>query len=233
LGQADAVVKRSPAVRTVATAQARRIGEEILRAQATLGLSARQLALISGVAPSTVRRIHAGDGGVHLHTLCAIAQAVGLQVSLRAFEGRTPSLRDTGQLRIAEAIRQIAHESFKSVLELSAGDHGRSADLVLFGPEEILHFEIERLLLDFQAQYRSGARKREYLDGEHSRPVRLVLAVEDTVRNRAAVHEHLPLLRSALPAGSRDVLRSIRTGSLLGSDGLLWVRTRDLLDLRR
>lgn len=220
--------RRTPTIRQLAAVQARRFGEEILRAQATYGKSSRQVARLAGVAVSTVRRIHAGDGGVQVHTLCAIASAVGLQVSLRAFEQRTPSLRDTGQMRLVDAIRATGHPSLRSAVEMSAGDHGRSADLVLFGAEEILHVEVERLLLDFQAQYRSAHRKREHLDAAHARPVRLVMAVEDTVRNRSVVEPHLQLLRSTLPAGSRAVLRALRTGRPLGTDGLLWVRRRTL-----
>lgn len=212
----------------MAAVQARRIGEEILRAQAAYGLSSRQVARLAGVAVSTVRRIHAGDGGVQAHTLCAIATAVGLQVSLRAFEHRTPSLRDTGQAEIVDAIRMTAHPSLRSAVEVSAGEHGRSADLVLFGPDEILHIEVERLILDFQAQFRSAVRKREHLDSVHARPVRLVMAVEDRVRNRSLVEGHVALLRSTLPAGSRAVLRAVRTGQPLGTDGLLWVRRRSL-----
>lgn len=223
------MARRSPTIRRLAADQARRIGEEILRAQANYGLSSRQVALLAGVATSTVRRIHVGDGGVKAHTLCAIASAVGLQVSLRAFEHRTPSLRDTGQMRVVVLIRGSAHESLRSAVEVRAGDHGRSADLVLFGPEEILHVEVERLILDFQAQYRSALRKREYLDAAHARPVRLILAVEDTVRNRSSVEEHLPLMRSILPAGSRAVLRALRSGRPLGTDGILWVRRRRLV----
>lgn len=222
------MARRSPTVRHMADAQARRIGEEILRTQAAFGLTSRQVARLAGVATSTVRRVHAGDGGVQTHTLCAIASALGLQVSLRAFEQRTPSLRDTGQMEIVELIRATAHESLRSAIEVTAGEHGRSADLVLFGPEEILHVEVERLLLDFQAQYRSALRKREFLDAAHARPVRLVIAVEDTVRNRSVVAAHASLVGSALPAGSRAVLRSLRTGQPLATDGLLWVRRRSL-----
>lgn len=221
--------RRSAHIQRLAEAQARRIGEEILRAQAAYGLSSRQVARLAGVSASTVRRIHAGDGGVQAHTLCAIATAVGLQVSLRAFEHRTPSLRDTGQAEIVDGIQATVHPNLRSAVEVSAGDHGRSADLVLFGPDEILHVEVERLLLDFQAQYRSALRKREHLDAVHARPVRLVMAVEDTTRNRSVVEGHLTLLKSAFPAGSRAVLRALRTGQPLKTDGLLWVRRRSLV----
>jgi hypothetical protein len=52
------------------------------------------------------------------------------------------------------------------------------------------------------------------------------MVVEDTERNRAAVAPHLAFIRTALPARSREILKSLRTGEPLGRDGLLWLRRR-------
>jgi hypothetical protein len=54
--------------------------------------------------------------------------------------------------------------------------------------------------------------------------VRLVLVIEDTRRNRELVAPHAELIRTALPATPGEILRSIRQGTPLGRDGLLWVR---------
>jgi len=91
---------------------------------------------------------------------------------------------------------------------------------------EIIHAEIERFLADWQAQFRSASAKRDDLATRHDRPVRLVLVVEDTRRNRQAVRQHEAIIRDALPAGSREIMRAIRTGLPLGRDGLLWIRAR-------
>lgn len=178
----------------------------------------------AGVSWSTQRRVEAGDPTVGLDTICAVADAVGLDLVLRAFPGRQPSLRDTGQLEIAARLRAAAHASLVAALEQPAGTHGEAADLVLFGAEEIVDYEIERLVTDFQAQYRRAALKREALAAQHARPVRLVLTIEDTRRNRIALEAHLDLIRTALPAGSREIMRSVQTGRPLGRDGLLWLR---------
>ena len=79
-----------------------RIGEEVARAQSVNGFTDRQLGNAAGVAPSTVRRIKAGDGSVQVDTLCSVAEAVGLDLALKAYIGRQPRLRDTGQLLVAE-----------------------------------------------------------------------------------------------------------------------------------
>ncbi len=204
--------------------QAARFGEEVRVARATLGLSREQAARQAGVSWSTQRRVEVGDPAVSLDTACSVASAVGLDTVLRVYPGRPPGLRDTGQLELAEQLRSAAHPSLISALEQPAGSHAESADLLFLGATEILHHEIERLVTDFQAQYRRALRKREAMAAQHSRPVRLVWTVEDTQRNRASLEAHLELIRLALPAGSREIMRSIRGGQPLGRDGLLWVR---------
>jgi transcriptional regulator with XRE-family HTH domain len=199
------------------------IGTEVALARTNLGLTRRAAARLAGLSPSTQERIEAGDPSVRLDTSCRAAAAVGLKLWAKAYPVKTPSLRDTGQLRIAETLRQAAHSSYRVVQELGLSS-GRSADQVFFGPDEIIHAEIERVLADLQAQYRSGSTKRDELAAAHRRPVRLILVVEDTRRNRTAVRPHLQLLRAMLPAGSREVMRSIRTGQPLGRDGLIWIR---------
>jgi hypothetical protein len=133
-------------------------------------------------------------------------------------------LRDSGQLEIAEMVCSVAHPAWDRALEVRAGDHGEAVDIGFFGAREIIDTEIDRLILDFQDQYRRNVLKREYVAARHQRPVRLVMVIEDTTRNRAAVAPHLPFIRSALPAGSREVLRALRTAEPLGRDGLLWIR---------
>lgn len=199
------------------------IGREVVLARSNFGLSRRAAARIAQVSPSTQTRVERGDPSVGLATSCQVALAVGLKLWARAFPASTPSLRDTGQLRIADYLRNLANPSYRVVLELGLGN-GRSADEVFFGAAEIIDTEIERLLGDFQGQYRPASAKRDELSNVHQRPVRLVLAVEDTRRNRTAFAQHEAIIRSALPAGSREILRALRTGQPLGRDGLLWVR---------
>jgi transcriptional regulator with XRE-family HTH domain len=220
----DAMAQRTTTSRRRAADQSSRIGAEIRLARATSGMTARQVARRAGVSPSTYARIEAGGPGVAIGTLCAVAEAVGLDIVLRAFDGRRPSLRDTGQLRVAEALLPRLHGTWQPEVELLVGDHGESVDLVLFGPSEIIAVEIERLIVDFQDQYRRGDRKRAMLAALHQRPVRLVMAVEDRRRNRDAVDRHITIVRTALTAGSRHILGSLSAGRPLGADGLLWVR---------
>lgn len=197
---------------------------EVELGRAQLALSHRDLARRARVSPSTVLRIVRGDPGVQIDTLVAVGSAAGIDVVLRAFPGHRPGLRDRGQLIIAEHLTAIAGPAWHASLEVPAGDHGKSADLVFAGSREVIHVEIIRLVVDFQAQYRAAAEKRDVLAARDARPVRLVLTVEETVRNRRFVRPHQQLVERALPAGTRSVLASLRLGRPLGTDGLLWVR---------
>jgi len=201
------------------------VGREVELARTNLALTRRAASRLAGVSATTQRRVEEGDPSVGLETMCRVASAVGLKVWAKAFPVRTPTLRDTGQLGIADYLRSMAHAAYRAAVELGLGN-GRSIDIAFFGSLEILAMEIERLIADLQAQYRAASAKRDDLAVGHQRPVRLVMVLEDTRRNRAAVREHEALVRAMLPAGSREVLRALRSGEPLGRDGLLWVRPR-------
>lgn len=204
--------------------QADRIGTEIALARASLCISLREVARRAGVSPESVRRVERGDPSVQLDTICAVAEAVGVDVVITGYPAAGVSLRDAGQLTIARIVCSAAHPSWQAQLEVPAGDHGEAIDLVFFGPREIIAAEIDRRLLNFQETHRRNIRKRDYLAARHQRPVRSVLITEDSRRNRQAVEPHLELIRRVLPAGSREILNAVRSGEPLGRDGLLWMR---------
>lgn len=198
-------------------------GREVTLARTNQALTIHAAARLAGVAPATQRRVEAGDPAVGITTVCRVAAPLGLKVWGKAFPASTPTLRDTGQLAIADYLRTAAGAGLRVVLEHGLGN-GRAIDAVFMGTDEIIAAEVERLLADLQAQYRAADAKRIELAALHQRPVRLVLAVADTRHNRAVVRDHAALIGSMLPAGSREIMRAIRTSEPLGRDGLLWVR---------
>jgi len=209
----------------MAAAMSEAVGREVKLARGNLGLSATAAARLAGVSHQTQARVEAGRPEIGFDTACRVAAAVGLKLWVKAFPVATPSLRDTGQLRIADFLRRSASAAYRVVLEFGLGNLV-SVDMVLFGAIEIIHIEIERYLADWQAQYRSAANKRDQLASLHGRPVRLVIAIEDTDHNRSAFATHQAAVASMLPAGTRAVMHAIRSGEALGSDGIVWVRTR-------
>ncbi len=180
----------------------------------------------AGVARSTWERIEEGTPAVTLAALAAAADAVGLDLVCSTYPGREPGLRDSGQLSVAQWIAAQAHAGWRMSLEEPAGDHSEAIDQVLWGASEILAIEIERRLLDWQAQLRRWRLKCDWLAARHSRPVRLVVAVADTPSNRRALAPFASTVSRVLPAGTRAVLAAVRAGEPLGADGLCWIRTR-------
>lgn len=218
------MANRSATSRVRAREQSAKVGGEVKLARVTSGMTRQHVANRAGVSWATEVRVELGDPHLGLETMCAVADAVGLDLVLRVYPGNQPGLRDTGQLMLAEQLVVQAHAAWQPQIELPIGTHGESIDVALFGAEEIIDAEIERMAADYQNQFRRADRKRAMLAAQHRRPVQLVLVVEDTRRNRAALAPHLALIKTALPAGSREVLGSLRSGQPLGRDGLLWLR---------
>jgi len=208
------------------TTQMARLAGELRVARAASAVSLRTLAARSGVARSTIERAEHGAPELGVATLTAIAAAVGLDLVLRTYPRHGVRLRDAVHAHLIDGLRRSAASAWRPRLEVAAGEFGRSADLVMFGPTEVIHLEVERRIVDLQAQLRAALQKRDGLATTTERPVRLVLVVEDTRRNREVLRSHVDLLQSQLPARSRQIMQALRTGEPLDGDGLLWRRAR-------
>jgi transcriptional regulator with XRE-family HTH domain len=204
-----------------------RFGSELRLARTAAGMTQRQLARLAGVSQSGVSRAERAARRVDWPTACALASATGHELGLRLYPANGVSLRDRGQVWAVQALVAASHPSWHPSIEhpIRPGDR-RAADLLLRGPEETIHIEVERALVDLQAQLRAAQLKRSALSEQIGHAVRLVVAVPDTRRARRVIQDLSPLLRSALPASSRAVWASIRSGSLLGADGILFLPPR-------
>jgi transcriptional regulator with XRE-family HTH domain len=209
-----------------ATVMARSAGKSIRQARHVAGLTRVSASARAGVARSTWDRIERGTSAVTLAALVSACDAVGLDLVCRTYPGRDLRLRDSGQLGIAQWLAAQTHPTWRVSLEEPAGDHGEAIDQVLWGEAEVIAVEIERFLLDWQSQFRQWTAKREWLAARHSRPVRLVIIVTDTHRNRGALMPFGQIVDRVLPARTRLVMDSVRKGTPLGSDGLAWFRER-------
>jgi len=210
--------------RSRASELTRRFGAELRRARTAAGLTQVQLARLAGVSQSVVSRAERADRRIEWSTACALASATGHELSLRLYPADGVRLRDRGQVDAVQAILTDAHPSWQPTIEQPVGRYDRrAADLVLRGPHETIHIEVERALVDLQAQLRAAQLKRSALVEQFGHAVRLVIAVPGTRRSRRLVDDLLPTFSRALPAGSRAVWASIRNGSPLGTDGILFL----------
>jgi len=191
------------------------------------GLTQRQLARLAGVSQAEVSKAERATVDVSLEARCRLAAACGHELGWRLYPVATVRLRDSGQLALAQAIVRAADPSWSPQLEVPVGPGDpRAADLVLTGPIEVIHIEIERALVDFQAQLRSAQLKREVMASQDPRPMRLVLAVPDAKTTRVRLAPFSQLIAQTMPATSRTIWRAIRGGEALGMDGILFVRAR-------
>lgn len=189
------------------------------------GLAQAEMARLAGVSQQQASKAERGRLDVSLDARCRLAAACGHELGWRLYPVATVRLRDSGQMALAQAIVGSAHPSWRSGLEVpvASGDP-RAADLVLTGPTEVIHVEIERALVDFQAQLRSAQLKRELLAVREERPIRLVIAVPDAATSRERLAPFSQLINQTMPAASRTIWRAIRGGEALQRDGILFVR---------
>jgi transcriptional regulator with XRE-family HTH domain len=203
-----------------------RFSRELVAARAVAGLTQREVARRAGVSQSLVSLLETGRAIPSLGRMHRLAAATGHDLSIRLFPGSGVRLRDSGQLAVADQIRAATHASWRIRLEVPIGAQPdrRAADMILETAAELVAVEVERVLLDFQAQFRAAQLKRATLAERSGRSVRLVMALPDTRRNRAVIEAHRSILETALPTPSRRIWASLRSGSPVGGDGLLWVR---------
>jgi transcriptional regulator with XRE-family HTH domain len=199
-------------------------GRELRIARTTAGLTQRQLGRLAGVTQQAVSLAEAGVAEVTLAARCRMAAACGTELGWRLYPTATVRLRDSGQLAIAQTIVSEAHPAWHPRLEvpIAAGDL-RAADLILASADEVVHVEIERFLVDAQAQIRAAQVKRAAFAERDVRPVRLVLALPDTRSIRAQIASIRGILETAFPTSSRRTWVCLRAGTPIGADGLLLV----------
>jgi transcriptional regulator with XRE-family HTH domain len=189
------------------------------------GLTQAQLAGAAGVSQQVVSDAERGDADVSLEIRCRLTAACGHELGWRLHPVATVSLRDSGQLAIVRAIVVAAHANWKAEIErpVSPGSL-RAADLVLGLPDELVHIEVERALVDAQAQVRAAQVKRAELAQSDPRPIRLVIALPETRLSRRRLTPIADLISHTLPARSRDIWHAIRRGVPVRADGILFVR---------
>jgi transcriptional regulator with XRE-family HTH domain len=200
-------------------------GRELRIARMNAGLTQGEMAKLAGISQQQGSLVERGIGDTTLVIRARLAAACGHELGWRLYPVATVRLRDSGQLALAQVILAAAHPSWQARLEvpISPGDP-RAADLLLVGSTEIIHVEIERALVDFQAQLRSAQLKREALAANEAKPIRLVIAVPARPATTERQAPFAQLIRQTMPATSKGMWRAIRSGQPLEGDGILFVR---------
>jgi transcriptional regulator with XRE-family HTH domain len=207
---------------------ATRIGRELRIARVGAGLTQSKLAALAGMSQSMVAESERGLPGVSLDARCRLAAACGHELSMKLFPVSTLRLRDSGQLTLARAVVEAAARCWRSRFEMPTGPGQlHAADIVLENDHQLVQVEVERALVDFQAQWRAANLKRESLAARLGRAIVLIVAVPDTSSVRKRLEPHEELISRAMPTSSRDLWRALRGCQPIDADGLLFVRARE------
>lgn len=206
------------------------IGRDLKILRVSSGQTQRAIGTRSGVSQAYESEIERGTGKASLETLATIAEAVGGRLVVRVIPGDGVSLRDSGQLAIVQSIIAECHPRWEHTIEMPIGSPPdlRAADLVSQLPEEVDMIEVERGWFDHQGQYRPLQLKREAIAERLGRPVNLIIAMVDSDRTRRTLGGMDHILDQTLPVPSRRIWASLRSGTPIGGDGILWIRPGEL-----
>jgi transcriptional regulator with XRE-family HTH domain len=194
------------------------IGREIREARSAGGLSQEVVGERVGISHAQVSRIERGvNGSASVRVLARLSQAVGLDLSVRAFPGGDP-IRDGGQLRLLERLRRQVHRAlgWRTEVPLPIAGDRRACDAVITGPGWVVAVEAETRLTDVQALARRLELKRRDGGVEH-----VILLVADTRTNRSVLAVARPMLEAAFPLAQGAILGALARGTDPGGSGIV------------
>jgi transcriptional regulator with XRE-family HTH domain len=196
------------------------VGQELLEARRTAGLSQARVAHAAGLAQSRVSRTERGALPMpRLDELARHCATLGLRLGARPYPEGSP-VRDAAQLNVLVALRELVSDRFRWRTEVPLPIDGdkRAWDVWLDGPGPVA-IDAETRIHDIQALQR-----RLELKWRDSGSPRLILVVSPSRHNRRVIREHRAALASTLPLDSRDVLAALRAGDVPPANGIAFVR---------
>ena len=198
-----------------------RFGRAVRALRFRRGWRQEDLAGVAGVSRSQVGRIERGEGGrLPVDALDRVAGALGGRADLRLLwqgEG-LDRLLDEAHARLVEwVVRRLKALGWEVAVEVSFARNGErgSIDVLAFHPgrRALLVIEVKSVTPDMQAML-GGLDRKARLGPAIARErgwdpatVARVLVLGDTRTNRRRLDGHEATVRSALPAGTREIAR--------------------------
>lgn len=211
----------------------RKIGDDVYRIRIDAAASQAVVSAEAGIDRSHMARIEAGTTNASLESLVAVATAMGADVSIRLYPGRSPRITDRHQARMSECLLRELAPVWRPHLEVAVFRPARGfIDTVLERRDVPLLVigEHESSLPRIEQQLRWAAEKAASIGSSDlvgAGPIPgvsklLILRSTETTRSIARAFE--ATLRAAYPAPTRDAVASLRTGSPWPGDAIVWVR---------
>lgn len=194
------------------------LGAALWVARLGAGLSQRVAAGSVGMSHSQWSRIEGHKlSDLSLDQASRAAAALGLRMTVRMYP-HADAVRDAAQLALLERFRSRLPPGARWATEVPLpipGDRRAWDAMVVLGGRRA-GCEAETRIRDIQALERRLALKLR--DGAVDV---MIVVVADTAANRGVLRAHREVLRGLLPLDGRDVLASIRAGTLPPESGLL------------
>ena len=218
-------MRRGPLTRGTerGTALVRALMREAEAARLASGMSYAVIARALRISPEQVARImQARSRDVSIVRTAQVLEAVGLELSARAFQGGA-RVRDAGQIPLLGRLRARIDPRLRwtdevPVIEIvlpGASDH-RAWDAGIDGPGVRVRVDAETHVGDLQAVERRVALKQR--DGEE--PC-VILLLADTKHHRALLTEAGDAIRTRFPVTQRTALAALRAGRSPGGNALI------------
>ena len=198
------------------------LASDIRASRIALGLSQREIARAAGISRELVGRIEREElERLPFGDLAAIASTLGLDVRIGAWPTGDP-LRDYVQVRLLGAFRARSHPSltWRTEVPLPITGDRRAWDALIGAPDGLVGIEGLSRIGAADATIRRANLKL----ADDPRVGRLVLVVNDTSRNRAALRVALATVRADFPLQTREVLADLRAGRAPRLNGVVVLR---------
>jgi transcriptional regulator with XRE-family HTH domain len=220
------------AARRVAARARATLVNDLERALADSGISARRLAQASGVDGGFISRILAGDADPSLTTWARLAAPLGLDLGTRLFPNTGPALRDRHAAPMLELLLRTARPAWSAFTEVGVHRPARGwIDAALHEPRQRvivageLQSELRRLeqLVRWQAAKAASLPSWDGWDRLGEEPsISQLLVVRRTRATRAVAAEFAAQLRVAYPAHPDDALASLAGTAEWPGPALVW-----------
>ncbi len=213
----------------------RRVGADLRRHRLDAGLSLRAVAKAASIDPSHLSAVERGTREASFAVLVAVAQVLGLDLSIRLFAVTGPSIRDRHQAPIVEALIATLGRSWRPHVEVPVRRPVRGViDLVLVRDDVVVAVEVHSELRSVEQVIRWSTAKAEALPssdlwsrgGSFRQPrIERLLVICSTRANRDIVQSHQKTFDNAFPGSAAAASSALRGDAPWPGPTLLWAGT--------
>ncbi|MEW6223946.1 MAG: helix-turn-helix transcriptional regulator [Chloroflexota bacterium] len=185
------------------------VADELRHARVTMGRSQREVALAAGIPRSRYSRIERLEVAPAVEEIWVAAAVLGLDARLGLYPGGSP-VHDHVQLALLEAFYARLHGTvgWRTEVGLPIEGDRRAWDAVAIAPDGWTGIEaISRMGAVDAVVRRANLKLRD-----DPRVGRIVLLVNDTIRNREALRHAAAAIRAEFPLDTREVLAALGAG---------------------